>query len=809
MIVGEAPGEQEERAGVPFVGSSGGELDRMLQEAGILRSTCFVTNVIRKRPPGNDPDVFFAQRKSDITLQHINFNGKHCLPVVMEGIELLKREIEMCQPNVIIALGNTPLWALTGNWGITSWRGSELQCTLPLALDYKPKVIPTYHPSLILRQWAWRQTAVHDLRRARMRSSTKEFIPQDYDFLIRGDYSQVLGILDSLIQEADKGPLWLAQDIETRAGHIACYGIAWSKTAAMCIPFMRTDEVRPVRDEQGFIQLDAKGNPVTERISHAEGYWSLEEETQIVHRLWKLTTHANVFGIGQNFPYDAQYTFRHWGFIPRLQHDTMLSHHSMFANSRKSLDYLSSMYCEQHVYWKDDGKLWDPSMSEDQLWRYNCVDAVRTFEVAQGELAAIKSLTPTWPKLPSVHAFQQRLFYPVLETMNRGIRCDTTNRGKFALDLQDEIAKREQFFIDLLGEPVNPKSPKQMQELFYGTFGQKPIFNRKTGTVTCDDEALTKLGTREPLLRPLIRRILEHRSLGVFLSTFVNAPLDQDGRIRCSFNIAGTETYRFSSSQNAFGSGLNLQNIPSGGEDGDDLELPNIRKLFLPDPGHTFFDIDLSSADLRIVTWESDCKEMKEMLREGKNPYVEVAKEYYRDPSITKKHPRYRDFKSLAHGTHYLGSAQGLSDRIGLAVHEVDIVQKWYFGKFPEIKRWQDDFKDQVTKRRFVENIFGHRCYVFDRIQGTIFNQMIAWLPQSTVARIINEIYCNIYDNLKEVQILLQVHDSLAGQFPSMERERMLRRIVEEAEKVVLPYADPLVIPVGVKYSDKSWGDCE
>ena len=58
----------------------------------------------------------------------------------------------------------------------------------------------------------------------------------------------------------------------------------------------------------------------------------------------------------------------------------------------------------------------------------------------------------------------------------------------------------------------------------------------------------------------------QHRSLGVFLSTFCLMPLDTDGRMRCSFNVCGTETMRFSSSENAFGTGGNLQNIPKGEE---------------------------------------------------------------------------------------------------------------------------------------------------------------------------------------------------------------------------------------------------
>ena len=104
MIVGEAPGEQEEREGVPFVGYSGMELSRMLQEAGIMRSACFITNVVRIRPPGNDINAYIASRKADITGSHITLRGKFVLRPVVDGIDLLKREIELCQPNVIIAV---------------------------------------------------------------------------------------------------------------------------------------------------------------------------------------------------------------------------------------------------------------------------------------------------------------------------------------------------------------------------------------------------------------------------------------------------------------------------------------------------------------------------------------------------------------------------------------------------------------------------------------------------------------------------------------------------------------------------------
>ena len=235
--------------------------------------------------------------------------------------------------------------------------------------------------------------------------------------------------------------------------------------------------------------------------------------------------------------------------------------------------------------------------------------------------------------------------------------------------------------------------------------------------------------------------------------------------------------------------------------------LPNIRKLFIPDPGYEFFDIDLDSADLRIVVWESDCLEMKQMFAEGLKPYVEVAKEYYRDPTIDKHHPSYKLFKALCHGTNYLGTPKGLAGRIGLLEHEVERIQKWYYEKFPEILKWQDNLKHQVNTQRYVENVFGYRCYVFDRIEGTIYNQMVAWIPQSTVGCLINRGYRNIHEHEPDIQVLLQVHDSLAGQYPAHLRDQSLKKIVDHCS-VALPYAEPLVIPVGVATSTTSWGDC-
>lgn len=766
------------------------EFDRMLEEAGIRRFDCFVTALVRELIPGQNLETQFALRKADVTPDHYSLHDKYVKKPILTGLDALNRDIDLVQPKIVLGLGNGVLFALLGKWGIKSWRSSILEYTTPKGT--KCFLIPTYTPSFVQSVWKERNVVIHDMRKAlKLAICDTAIEPPKYNFTIEPTFSQVATRLKALTDLCDAGPTKLSVDVETRGGHLACTGIAWSPTEAICIPHMRA-------------------NFDLSKVN----YWLEEEEAYLSFMLYKLLTHPNAQIIGQNFIYDAQYFYRHLHFVPNFKRDTMLAQHSMFSNMPKSLDFLSSLYCGHHVYWKDDSKNWDPKLGERQLWIYNCVDCCRTYEIDDSQQIAITSFAETWPQLPAVHEFQQSMFWPVLQTMNTGLRVNHQSKAELSAELATAIQARNDWITEILGFPLNINSSKQMQDLFYRLLAQTPIKKRTTKgmSITTDDSALERISVREPILKPLCDVIRELRSLNVFRSTFLEAPVDIDDRMRCSFNIAGTETYRFSSSENAFGSGMNLQNIPSGDEDSTtSFPFPNIRKLFVcdedPEPME-YFDIDLDSADLRIVVWESNCLEMKQMFAEGLKPYVEVAKEYYRDPTIDKHHPSYKLFKALCHGTNYLGTPSGLSGRIGLNVADVERIQNWYYEKFPEIKNWQDDLKSRVMSDRYVENVFGYRCYVFDRIEGTIFNQMVAWVPQSTVGCLINRGYRNIHANETDIQVLLQVHDSLAGQYPARIRDEAIGKVLDHCA-VPLPYASgELIIPVGIKTSTKSWGDC-
>ena len=764
MLIGDVPSKRDLENGYALSGYSALDFSRAMLEAGLPRSKCFCTSALSTRPLSGDIEEYIAFKKKDRRADYVMFKGKWVNSLIVQNYNRLLTEISLCQPKVIITLGNLPLWLLTGHWGITSWRGSILSPDCKLDCIEQPIIIPTHSPQMLVKQYSVRPYVIMDIRRAK-KALEKRPEPPKYNFIVRPDYTTTLEFLAECMNHEN-----IAVDIETRMGHIACIGVAYDRTNALCIPLLSVE--RPT------------------------GYWAEQEEATIFIALRELLISKNI--IGQNFQFDAQYIFKYLGVVPRLAWDTMIAQHTMASNQPKSLDVLSSLYCDYHQYWKEEGREWDASIPEEQYWTYNCKDCVITYEIAEKQKEAVKSMG-----LEKVNNFQQRLWYPVLYSMLKGVRVDKYLHGNFDNRIERAMAENQNYINEAVGHPLNISSSPQMKHLFYEDLGMKPVVNKKSGTISCNDESLHLLAEKEILLQPLVNRISLLRSLKVFKNTFINAPLGYDGRMRCSFKITGTETYRFASSKDVFGSGMNLQNIPKG-----DSNLPNIRKLFIPDEDKEFFDIDLSSADLRVVVWEADEPEFKAMLRAGEDPYTIIAREFYHDPSITKKDPRRQKFKSLAHGTNYMGTAKSLAQRLGLSVREAETTQQWYFGRFPRIKQWQDRVRHQVSSKRMVENVFGYRCYFFDRIEGNVFNQAAAWIPQSTVACIINRAYLNIFHNLPEVEILLQVHDSLAGQY-DIDRAEYYREQIIKYATITLPYDDPMAIPVGIKTSAESWGGCE
>lgn len=247
-----------------------------------------------------------------------------------------------------------------------------------------------------------------------------------------------------------------------------------------------------------------------------------------------------------------------------------------------------------------------------------------------------------------------------------------------------------------------------------------------------------------------------------------------------------------------------------------EFQLPNIRKLFKPDPGYMLFDCDLSGADAQVVAWEAEDVDLKAAFRAGmkihaKNATDIFGKEFTDAPGDithkgTPKGRLYDQCKRGIHLTNYGGTpfTMNLTPEIGWPVAVASKFQSTWFRLHPGVKEWHERVNFNLQKTRQTANAFGYRIVWFDRIEG-LLPQALAWGPQSTVAEVTYRGLIQLCEALPWVDPLLQVHDSIVFQVPFHRAEQY--DLIIPHLRVEVPYPDPLFIPWGVKTSAQSWGD--
>jgi len=143
----------------------------------------------------------------------------------------------------------------------------------------------------------------------------------------------------------------------------------------------------------------------------------------------------------------------------------------------------------------------------------------------------------------------------------------------------------------------------------------------------------------------------------------------------------------------------------------------------------------------------------------------------------------------------------------GLTIKEARELRQWYFGLCPEILDWHSRIANEVRTKGYIENIFGARFWLLDKNCPTLLNQAYALIPQSTIAILVNKGLVNIQRNEKNVGVLLQIHDAVAGQYLKTDVEAPER--IKKHMEISLPYAKPLIIPADIGTSELNYGDCD
>jgi uracil-DNA glycosylase len=332
FIIGEAWGAEEAKQRSPFVGGSGYELTKMLAEAGIHRANCYLTNVFNLHPPANDlsylcgpkelalPGYPKLLRGNEKSFSH--YTGDYVRADFLSEIERLGDELIEINPNIVVTLGNTALWALTGKTAISKLRGNTTAST-HCAVGFK--VLPTYHPAAILRQWNLRPVTVIDLQKAKRESEFGEIRRLKREIWIE----PTLEDIHEFDRRYIRGCEILSVDIETAGRQVTCLGFAPSKARAIVIPF-----------------CDSK------RLGR--NYWpTLEIERSVWAYVADLLEDPSIRKLFQNGLYDVSFLYRSYGIkTANAREDTMLMHHALQPESLKGLGFLGSVYTDEGA-WKD------------------------------------------------------------------------------------------------------------------------------------------------------------------------------------------------------------------------------------------------------------------------------------------------------------------------------------------------------------------------------------------------------------------------------------------------------------------------
>lgn len=322
MLVGEAWGKEEDRVGRPFIGASGQELTRMLREAGIERNYCLLSNVLPLRPPDNKLEALCTSKKDAgpgygyPALSQGNYLRAEYLP----ELQRLKAEIQQCNPNLIVALGNTACWALLMMPKIGAIRGATAQANLAQRAEgYGYKILPTYHPAAVLRNWTQRVIVVADLMKAKHESAFPEIRRPERKVLINPT-------LDELAEWITRPAKLYSADIETTRKQIDMLGFARSTSDAIVVPF--ADWTKP-----------------------DNSYWPTLSDEREARLLCNKILGGPVPKVLQNGNFDAQYLLREGFQLRNFAHDTMLLSHSLFPELQKGLGFLGSIYTSESS-WK-------------------------------------------------------------------------------------------------------------------------------------------------------------------------------------------------------------------------------------------------------------------------------------------------------------------------------------------------------------------------------------------------------------------------------------------------------------------------
>jgi len=351
VIVGEAWGKNEDDMLKPFVGESGKELFLILGEAfpdvapelhreivdsfrygmawvnrrnaWLEAASIAFTNTLNFRPMSNDIKSVCVSKKElphDYPMPELE-RALYLDPRYLPELDRLRTELEQCKPNLVVCAGGKASWALMHDTKISKVRGAVNYSMMLEGV----KVLPTYHPAAVLRNWSWRPIVLSDLMKASREMQHSSIRRVSRKILYSPSIEEVEQWTADTLRDIPQFEL-AGVDTETVKGQIEMISIARTPFDCIAIPFV--DESKP-----------------------GWSYWATPElELRAWNCVARLLEHGGPRILWQNGLYDLQYVLP-LGIRARSHEDSMLYHHSVLPEVQKGLGFLASIYCDEPA-WK-------------------------------------------------------------------------------------------------------------------------------------------------------------------------------------------------------------------------------------------------------------------------------------------------------------------------------------------------------------------------------------------------------------------------------------------------------------------------
>ncbi len=440
-------------------------------------------------------------------------------------------------------------------------------------------------------------------------------------------------------------------------------------------------------------------------------------------------------------------------------------------------------------------------------WIYNGLDCAITAEVLEAILPQLDS------HAAATYASSKALQGPALEMRLRGVLVDSSRKAEVITEFREHISTLEdqldRIVLEGVGmESFNWRSNPDLHRLFYTHLGIPAV--KRWGKATVNREALEQMEAYL-VAKPIISHMTAMRDLAKKISV-LTTEIDPDGRMRTSYNIAGTSTGRFSSSFSEFGTGGNLQNVEE-----------SLRSVFVADHGMKFAKFDAKSGEsycVGAIEWNLFHDPRYLDAVESGDVHTAVARICWpnlgwtdnlkADKDIAER-PYYRHYtyrfmcKKLGHGSNYGGQPKTLAGQAKLPEAVVRDFQPKYFKAFPSHIRWHGYVDTQLKRVGQLTTLTGRKRWFFGRrYDPSTFREAVAYDPQGSLADIVNRAMLRIWRwskaNSTPVFIVMHDHDALTFMYPEALEDEIIPTLQQMlTEEIPLAHGRTLSIPYDCK----------